>query len=488
MEIAGLSRAFGRNYALRDVSFKVGGGEVVALLGENGAGKSTLIKILAGVHRPTAGSIEISGRSFDQGISAAEAHEAGLAFVHQDLGLLGELTVAENIAHAIGFSRRFGLIEWGAQHRRAEAILKRWEIDIDPATRVDQLEGPERALVAIARALATEARIIVLDEPTAALPRHNCETLFQAIDRLSEGGVAVLYVTHRLTEVERLADRAVILRDGRLVAEVAIPDTSQDELVRHIVGHSIESSAGSAPTRTPGSERLKLEGVGGKRVSDVSLSLRSGEIVALVGLIGAGQREVGRIVAGVESREAGEISLAGEGYVPRNPREAQRLGVTYIPGDRIHEASFPSFSTAANYTLRARPALRFLRGDADSREARPVLTAGDVRPASPTIPFAALSGGNQQKVIVAKWMADKPAVLVADDPTAGVDVGAREEIHQRLRDAAAAGASVLLVSADADEVASVADRAYVFREGRVGAQLAKSDLAVDRIALECNRD
>jgi ribose transport system ATP-binding protein len=486
LAVAGLECSFGKTQALRGVDLAVHEGEVIALLGENGAGKSTLIKILAGVYQPTGGTIRLGERTFESGLSPQDARSHGLAFVHQDLGLLGDLSVAENIAHVSGFSTRAGLVSWSRVNAKAAEVLERWQLDVDPRARVDRLEAAERALVAIGRALATNARVIVLDEPTAALPRHDVDILYAAIDRLREGGVGVLYVTHRLGEVRRVADRAAVLRDGNLVGTVDVATTSEARLVEMIVGRALAEL--EIVRDEPGREIvLRLDGVSGGTAEDVSLELRRGEVLALAGLVGAGQRSVGRMVAGVDALAAGAMSLDGHAYRPRSPRHAQRCGVAYLPGDRLQEAAFLTFDSGTNFSVRARHPLRLIAPRREQEAAGAVFREWDVRPWSPRARFSALSGGNQQKVVLAKWMAERPSVLVADGPTAGIDVGAKAAIYRRLAEAAEAGTSVLLISSDAEEIAEIAQRAIVFRQGRPAVELPKSGLTVDRIAAECYR-
>jgi ribose transport system ATP-binding protein len=482
--VEGLECHFGATHALRGVDLTVRAGEVVALLGENGAGKSTLIKILAGVVRPTAGSIRLGSDVFPHGLTTAEARAHGLAFVHQDLGLLDRLSVAENIAHVAGFCTSHGLISWRRQRSVAHELLREWEIDIDPAMPVARLQAAQRSLVAIARALATNARMIVFDEPTAALPRHEVELLYGAVDRLRAAGVAVLYVTHRLREVTRLADRAAVLRDGELVGTVSVAESSENELVELIVGGALHAREVAAPVRS-NDELLSLSGLGGHGADGVTLSLRRGEILALVGLIGAGHRSVGRIVAGIDRALYGEMRLNGEPFDPRSPREAQQRGVVHVPADRLNEAAFPPLETASNLSLKGRSEVALASSRHERAVASRVLVEWDVTPADPAATFASLSGGNQQKVVLAKWMTPPPALLVAEEPTAGIDVGTRSAIYERLADVAREGTSVLLLSSDADEVAAVADRAIVFGDGRPKVELAHAELTPGRIAREC---
>lgn len=482
--VEGLECRFGATRALRGVDLRVRAGEVVALLGENGAGKSTLIKILAGVHRPTAGSIRLGSNVFPHGLTPADARTQGLAFVHQELGLLDRLSVAENIAHVAGFCRSRGLISWRRQRSLAHELLRDWEIDIDPATPVERLEAAQKSLVAVARALATDARIIVFDEPTAALPRHDVELLYGAVDRLRAAGVAVLYVTHRLGEVTRLADRAAVLRDGELVGTVAVAESGERELVELIVGAALHPRTAAAPVQ-PDDELLALRDVSGHGVDRVTLTLHRGEILALVGLLGAGHRNVGRMVAGIDRAVHGEMRLEGEPFRPRSPREAQRRGVVHVPANRLSEAAFPSLDTATNLSLRDRFATALASSRQERAVAARVFADWGVVPAAPDTTFGSLSGGNQQKVVLAKWMTPLPAVLVAEEPTAGIDVGTRSAIYERLAGAARKGMSVLLLSSDTDEVVAVADRAIVFADGRPKVELSHAELSPGRIAREC---
>ncbi len=483
LAVKGLECRFGATHALRGVDVTAHAGEVLALLGENGAGKSTLIKILAGVLKPSAGTIRLGDDVFPRGLTPEQARAHGLAFVHQDLALLESLSVAENIAHVAGFQRSHGLISWRRQLDAARELLVRWEIDIDPSTPVQHLEAAQRALVAVARGVATDARVMVFDEPTAALPRHDVDLLYGAVERLRAAGVAVVYVTHRLSEVARLADRAAVLRDGELVGTVAVAETSEGELVEMIVGAKLAGDV-AAPA-AGGDELLRLQDVAGAGVDGVTLTLRRGEILALVGLVGAGHRAVGRMVAGIEPTSAGEMELSGTRYRPRNPRDAHRAAVVYVPGDRLAEGAFPTLDTGMNFSLRDRRTAAFASLRRVHAGASAVFREWNVIPSVPDAPFAALSGGNQQKVVLAKWMTPRPDVLVAEEPTAGIDVGTKSAIYERLAEAARAGTAVLLLSSDADEVAVIADRVIVFGRGAPRVELTRDQLTAARIAQEC---
>jgi ribose transport system ATP-binding protein len=486
LRVRGLSRSFGSTQALRNVDLDVAAGEVVAVLGQNGAGKSTLIKLLAGVHKPTSGTICVGERTFPRGLHARQAREAGMAFVHQDLGLLEPLSVAENIAHVAGFEKRRGLVSWRRQRDAAREVLARWQFDVDPSAPVRSLDPVQRALVAIGRALATDARLIVFDEPTAALPRRDVADLFAAIQRLRAGGVGVLYVTHRLREVALLADRVAVLRDGQRVADVAARDVTEDRLVELIVGRVLAHT--KVDPGTPAADTsLELEGAVANGTDPVSLRVSRGEVLGLVGLVGAGQRAVGRLVAGAERLRGGAMRLDGARYAPRSPREAIARRVAYLPADRIRQASFQGFDSGTNFWARAGEPGPWLRPAAERARAGDVLSTWGVRPADPSAPFRALSGGNQQRVLLAKWMDTDPRLLVVDEPTAGVDVGGRAALYQRIADAARGGVATLLVSSDAEEVAELAHRALVFGDGRPVVELSRGELTVDRITLECAR-
>jgi ribose transport system ATP-binding protein len=309
------------------------------------------------------------------------------------------------------------------------------------------------------------------------------ELLYAAVERLRDAGVAVVYVTHRLGEVARLANRAAVLRDGELIGTVEVAATSERELVEMIVGAKDERTA-AAPAAGR-EELLRLEDIGSDAVEGVTLSLRRGEIVALVGLVGAGHRAVGRMIVGAEPAARGEMRLAGAPFRPRSPQEAQRRGVVYIPGDRHGEGSFPTMDTGLNFSLRDRVTTAFASTRKERLAAGRVFEEWRVVPASPDRPFATLSGGNQQKVVLAKWMHPRPDVLVAEEPTAGIDVGTKAAIHERLAEAARAGTAVVLLSSDADEVAMIADRAIVFAGGAPKVELGRGELTPSRIAQEC---
>ncbi|MDT7788805.1 MAG: ribose transport system ATP-binding protein [Pseudonocardiales bacterium] len=469
LSVEHLVKSFHGNRAVDDVTFEVGRGEIVALLGENGAGKSTVIKMLAGVHRPDSGTIEVDG--------ARSRH--GIAFVHQDLGLVEWMTAAENIAMAAGFPRRGGVVSWSRVREQAVRALDLVGGGIDPDARVFDLPRAERSLLAIARCLTGEPKLVVLDEPTASLPLPDVARLFTVLRGLRDRGVGMIYVSHRLDEVYEIADSVVVLRDGEVVGRGATDDVPPGELVRLIVGRS-------AATTPPGEAgtvvRLELHGAEVGDVGPVELTLRAGEVVGLVGLRGAGQEEIGRAVAGVLPLRAGRMSLEGEDFRPRDTASAVAAGIGFSTSNREAEGLANGLSVRENMFLN--PAVRdsWSRGRAERGHAAKLVREFGVRPAGTEIAVDALSGGNQQKVMLARWWSTGRAVVVLEEPTMGVDVGAKADIHALLRKAAERGVATLVVSTDLEEVAAVCHRALVFERGRVRCELAGNRLTTGALA------
>jgi ribose transport system ATP-binding protein len=472
LRVEGLVKAFHGNRAVDDVSFDVPAGRIVALLGENGAGKSTVIKMLAGVYQRDAGRILLDGTEM--------AGRDGISFIHQDLGLVEWMTVAENIALVAGFpggGRR--PISWTAVRAQAERTLALIGGGIDPDTRVFDLPRTERSLLAIARALHGGSRLLVLDEPTASLPAADVERLFVVLRRLREAGVGMIYVSHRLDEIFQIADDVVVMRNGRVVGAAPTTTFSPAELVHLIVGR--ETSIG-APAAVGDRVRLALRGVHAGDVGPVDLSVRAGEVVGLVGLRGAGQEEIGRAVAGVTGVRAGEMTLDGAAFAPRHTGMAVRAGVGFATSNRESDGIAAGLSVRENLFLN--PAVWGRRGHVPARQraerqrAAELVREFDIRPADPERAIETLSGGNQQKVIIARWFGVGRAVAVLEEPTMGVDVGAKSDIYALLRQACERGTAALVVSTDLEEVAAICHRALVFQRGRVSHELAGADLTV----------
>jgi ribose transport system ATP-binding protein len=472
----GLSKRFGGTQALDSVDFTLGSGEIQALLGENGAGKSTLIKILAGIYVADAGNVEGPAGP----VASGEA-VPGIAFVHQDLGLVETMSVAENVAVVASYRRRGGLIDWASTAAAAREALDAMGCAFDPERLVGQLSAAEKSMVAIARALAVNARILVLDEPTATLPEADVARLHEVLRRLRAQGLGIIYVTHRLDEVFRIADSVTVLRDGRVRSSLPVAEATADSLVEDIVGRRIEDLFPPARERR-GEAVLSVEALASKSVGPVSFSVAGGEVLGLVGLRSAGHDVVGRMLAGVLPSRSGTIRLHGGKVTFHDPGDAIAAGVGFVSSKRGEESICAGLAVREN--LFPNPPLAGIRviGTAAERQrALQVIDAFDVRPRSTERPIATLSGGNQQKVVIGRWLGIGRRVLVLEEPTIGVDVGAKSEIYRLLHDALSRDLAVVLVSSDFEEVAGLADRALVFSRGHVVGEVARADLSVERL-------
>ncbi|MFF7753221.1 sugar ABC transporter ATP-binding protein [Streptomyces sp. NPDC007971] len=470
VRIRGLGKRFGGTLALDGVDLDVRAGSVLALLGPNGAGKSTLIKVLAGVHHADSGHTTVDGHPL-----GSRAASARMSFIHQDLGLVEWMTVAENIALSTGYERRAGLISWRRTRERCTEALGTLAADLDPDTPVAHLGPAERSLVGIARALASRARLIVLDEPTARLPAADCARLFRVLHALRDRGHGILYVSHRLDEVYEVADTFAVLRDGRLVSHGALAAHGPARLVHDITG---EEPAGPHRAAAPsgGPAVLTLDGVRTAGAGPVTLELRAGEALGLVGLPGAGHTDLGRALAGSGPLLGGRALLAGRPYRPRTVADAVALGVALVPGDRQLEGCLPELTVRENLLANPRaaglPALRRIVPRRERAEADTLIERFSVRPRDSEAPIATLSGGNQQKVMIGRWLRTDLRLLILEEPTASVDVGAKAAIHRLLDQALADGLAVLLVSTDFEEVARVCRRALVLVRGTVATELS----------------
>ena len=483
LRVVDVAKAFGGTQALAGASFEVGRGTIHALVGGNGSGKSTLIKILAGVETADAGEIEIDGRSHDAAAhTPARAHLAGLHFVHQQNSTFPDLSVAENLALGRGFETAVGgRIKWRETRRRAAEVLRRLEINVEPDTPVSELGPATQMMVAIARALQDQEGssdgILLLDEPTASLPAHEVDTLLTALQRYAADGQTIIYVTHRLEEVMQIADAATVLRDGHVVAALCRDELDQQTLVSLIMGRAVEATSFRS-SRAPGEVVLEARGFAG---GAGGFALRAGEVVGVAGLLGSGRTSMLRQLFGVTSGDA-EVRARGEPLVLRNCTDAMRAGIAYIPEDRTADAAFADLTVKENLSITTLGTFwrrgRLHRGR-ERANARDLMASFRVRAASEEAPLASLSGGNQQKVILARWLQRKPKVLLLDEPTQGVDVGSRAEIHAIVREIVDQGAGALIVSSDFGELVAVCDRAIVLRRGQVVAQVSGSELSED---------
>ncbi|MEL6806627.1 MAG: sugar ABC transporter ATP-binding protein [Pseudomonadota bacterium] len=477
----GIEKHFGGTYALKDVSLSVGRGEVVALLGENGAGKSTLIKVLGGIHHPDAGRVLIDGEPY-QHSPAGFGERQKVAFIHQDLGLIEWMTVAENIALALGFARRGGLINWGSVEAFAAKALAKVDCDFDPTTRVEALSRTEKSLVAIARALAVDSEFLVLDEPTASLPADEVERLFKALRPLRDQGVGMIYVSHRLDEIFQVADRVAVLRDGMMVGIRDIAHTTPEELVQKIVGRKARETVKS--TAPKGDTILHLDGFRVAGVGPLNFDLAENEIVGLVGLRGAGHEAISRALFGLVPFE-GTATLKGQTPDLSNPQKALAWGVGLVAKDRTEE------SVAMNLTIRentflnpqgfGRKILDILSPHTEAGQASIIGAELGLSPNDPSLAIEALSGGNQQKVVIGRWLATNRSLLICEDPTAGVDVGAKAEIYALLNRALAEGVGLIVVSTDFEEISTICHRAIVFSQGAIVDELSGTRLSTENL-------
>jgi ribose transport system ATP-binding protein len=479
MELRNLSKRFGDTLAVDYVSLTVERGQILALLGENGAGKSTLIKLLAGIYQPDHGSILLNDRPIDH-----HHRDNRLAFIHQDHGLIDTMTVAENIALVRGYERAFGLIDWQSTRKTAERSLEHVGLRIDPTVNVSELSRTERSLVAIARALAMNVDLLVLDEPTASLPAADVERLFDVLRHLRNRGVGMIYVTHRIDEVFRIADRVAVMRDGRLIAVQNVLETSIGKLVNAIVGRLLSDVFIRAPK--PSSEPiLELQGVRLGHLEATSFAVMAGELIGLAGLRGAGHELLGRALAGILPCAGGEIRIRGQRVELASPRQAIAAGVAFITSNREEESLAPSLSVRENLFLNpsttGRQLFSFLLPQSERRQARELLERFYVRPADPDRVIATLSGGNQQKAVLARGFATSSSVFVLEEPTQGVDVGAKSEIYALMNQALSCGCCILILSSDFEEVAQVCNRALVFNRGDMVAELSREEISVPRL-------
>ncbi|MBW4708372.1 sugar ABC transporter ATP-binding protein [Roseobacter sp. YSTF-M11] len=458
-------KTFGGTHALRGVSLDVARGEIVALLGENGAGKSTLIKVLGGIHTPDSGSVTINGAPYKHVAGAVNERQA-VAFIHQDLGLIEWMSVAENIALAVGYIRRRGRVDWQATDKIACEALLLVDADFAPTTRVSDLSRTEKSLVAIARALAVECDYLVLDEPTASLPADEVERLFAALRPLRDKGVGMIYVSHRLDEIFQIADRVAVLRDGEMVGLREISETDPEDLVGLIVGGKTRDIA--RPDAQAGSAVLDVKGLRTAAAGPADFTVQRGEMLGLVGLRGAGHEDIGRALFGLMPHQ-GAVTLLGRHPDLSSPIAAVQSGIGFVARDRVVESIAPALTIRENAYLNplthGRKLFSFMGARPEDGQARKLGQRVGLSPNDPTLAIEALSGGNQQKIVVGRWLDTGRKFLIAEDPTAGVDVGAKAEIYQLLYEAMAAGMGVLVVSTDFEEIANICHRALVFSRG-----------------------
>jgi rhamnose transport system ATP-binding protein len=482
--LEGISKAFPGVQALTNVRFDVRAGEVHALLGENGAGKSTLIKIIAGVYQADAGELRLDGvaRIF---ASPLEAQRAGIATIYQELLLFPELTVAENIFIGHAPRDRAGLIDWSAMRRLAREQLASLGIDdLDVSETIGALSIGNRQRVEIAKALSQNARVLIMDEPTAALAERDVARLFAIVRLLRARGVGIVYISHRLEEIFLLADRVTVFRDGVHVATKEVAETDRDDLIQMMVGRRIEQLFPKEPARI-GAPILELRNIVRLPATrSVSLVLRAGEIVGLAGLVGSGRSELAQTIFGITPAASGEILLDGRRVVIRTPRTAKRLGIAYLPEDRGSQGLVRALAIGANISLAVLRRLArgpFLDGGRERRLAEESVARFAIRASGIRQVVNTLSGGNQQKVVVAKWLATRPRVLILDEPTRGIDVGAKAEVHRMMSELAGQGLAILMISSELPEIMGMSDRVLVMREGRIAGEFLRAEATQERL-------
>lgn len=480
VRVSGLSKTFGSTHALVDADLALRRGTVHALLGGNGSGKSTAIKILAGVHPADAGVIEAGDRGWTvQAWSAAVARGVGLRFVHQDLGLFDELSVAENFALDAGYpTTALRSVRWKELERRVTGLLDHFEIDAHPRQTVGSLRPAQRTMVAIARALQDQAAtgaVLVLDEPTATLPAHESELLLQAVRRRADLGQTVLMVSHRMPEVLSVAHDFTVFRDGRTVATLVDAQPTEDRLISLMTGHVAARTTGATPTPTTGTLALEVTDLVSGPLRGATFTVRQGEIVGLTGLVGSGRSSLLKTVFGAHPPESGAITVYGRRQSGREDVKARMAqGVAYVAQDRVAESSLMELTVRENVSVSM--LARFWRplgmdiGE-ERRSATDLVRRHRVRVASVDSVFAGLSGGNQQKAVLARWLRREPSLLLLDEPTQGVDVMSRTDIYDTIRRSAAAGCAVLVASSDFVELCALCDRVLVLRDGVVATEL-----------------
>lgn len=470
LKVEGIYKSFAGNRVLDEVTFSVEAGQVHALVGENGAGKSTLMNIIGGLHQPDQGVIYLNGQS-SSFVDPLQAMHSGISLVHQELSLAPNLNVAQNIFVGREEVNRLGFIKWKDLYTKTRAIFERIGIEIDPTILASRLSVSMQQIVEIAKALSFNARVIIMDEPTSALSGTEVDHLYAIIRDLTTKGIAIVFISHKLEEVFTIADQISVLRDGHMVGTVTTKETSPDQIIQMMVGRHIEDMYPPKSSRV-GETIFSAEGFSRPPYfQNISFSLRQGEILGFAGLVGSGRTEVARAIFGADKAEAGRITLEGKEIKARSPREAIQQGLGYLTEDRKTLGLFLKMSVREN--IIAASLRQFVSGagllkqDLIKEESKRFVDYMQIRPFNDEVQVLNLSGGNQQKSLLAKWLCVKPKVLIADEPTRGVDVGAKAKLHSDLRKMAEEGVGVILISSELPEVLGLSDRVAVFREGQI---------------------
>ena len=490
LEMEGISKSFGATRALNGVKLTVRSHEIHALMGENGAGKSTLMKVLSGVYQPDAGIIKVDGKPISI-TKPAEARAAGINLIYQELSVATNLTVAENVFMGSEPRTRWGVADTAEMNRRTEEILRLLDAPFTATTPARKLSIAQQQQVEIARALVHRGRILIMDEPTAALSDRETDALFAIVRKLRDEGIAIIYISHRMAEVNALADCVTVLRDGAYVGELTSEELEPTKIVQMMVGRPLGDFYQSKTDRKAGKVLLDVQNLGGGKVEPASFQVRSGEVLGLAGLVGAGRTELARLIFGADPKTSGRVLLDGKEITVNEPLDAIRLGIGYLPEDRKGQGLFLQLSALTNTTMNVlgrhsragvidHPMLRKLTREAIARLS--------IKVGGPESIVGGLSGGNQQKVLLARWLEIQPKVLLLDEPTRGVDVGAKAEIYRIINDLAASGVAMVVISSELPEVIGICDRVVVMREGVVTGECQGQDINQERIMTLATHD
>ena len=482
LEMKGITKRFPGVLALDNVSLSVYPGEVLALVGENGAGKSTLMKILSGVHRKDGGEILLEGQSVDI-TGPLHARQLGISIIYQELNVLNNLNIAETIF--VGREKRKnGFVDKKLQHEEARKLLDRVGLSVDTHVRTGSLSTAQKQMVEVAKALSIHAKMIIMDEPTSSLTDKETEMLFGIIDRLRSEGVAIVFISHRMNEIFRIAERIAVMRDGQMVQTVDAKDATEQSIIAAMVGRDVQNLFARSNAEV-GGVALEVKGLSTKNfLKDISFYVRSGEIVGFAGLVGAGRSEVMRAVFGIDPRESGEILVKGQPVNIRSTVDALRAGMGLVPEDRKEQGLILKMSVQHNASIAALPSVA--RGWFLDKRRERALTDEYVNKLKVKTPsrdqkVMNLSGGNQQKVVIAKWMATHPSVLILDEPTRGIDVGAKKEIHLLMNELVRQGVAIIMISSELPEILGMSDRIYVMHDGRIKGEISRDDATQESV-------
>jgi len=490
LQLRGITKRFPGVLALDGVDFALTAGEVHALVGENGAGKSTLIKIISGVHQPDAGRIDYLGTPVTFPTPRAAA-DRGITVIYQEVALFPDLTVLENLyvgayprRPLLRHSGRGRRVDWMAMRARAQDVAASLGVKLDLEAPVHRLSAAQQQLVEIARALLRDARVIIMDEPTGPLTQQDAARLFSLIRQLRSRGVGIIYISHRLEEIFEVADRLTVLRDGRRIVAMPVGETTREMLIHHMVGRTLDTLYPHTARQT-GPPVLEVEGLGTSgALTDVSFTLGRGEILGLAGLVGSGRTTLAHAIFGIVPPGRGRIKLDGVDARIAHAGRARELGIAYVPEERQRQGLVLPFSVSENLSLvilRRLSRLGFINHASERTVAHDVVRRLEIRTPGIGVPAATLSGGNQQKVVVGKWLAAQPRVLIMDEPTRGVDVGAKAEIHRLMSELAGRGLAILLISSELPELLGMSDRIMVMHRGRIAGELSRGQATQEKI-------